>query len=64
MLAESIEKAGEADSAKMTKELASLKDFEGVTGKMTMDKNHNPEKAAVVIGVNGGEETSADVVNP
>lgn len=64
MLADSIEKAGEADSAKITEELASLKDFEGVTGKMSMDKNHNPEKAAVVIGLQDGEESSADVVNP
>jgi branched-chain amino acid transport system substrate-binding protein len=31
---------------------------------MTMDKNHNPEKAAVVIGLNEGKEASADVVNP
>lgn len=64
MIAEGIEKAGAVDSQKLTEELASLKDFEGVTGNITMDKNHNPEKAAVVIGIDGGEEVSADVVNP
>ncbi|MBO0487120.1 ABC transporter substrate-binding protein [Vagococcus fluvialis] len=64
MLAEAIDKAGEADSEKITEQLANLKDFDGVTGKMTMDKNHNPEKAAVVIGLNEGKEASADVVNP
>ncbi|MEG2708768.1 MAG: ABC transporter substrate-binding protein [Vagococcus sp.] len=64
MLAEAIDKAGDVDGEKITAELANLKDFEGVTGKMSMDKNHNPEKAAVVIGLTAGEETSADVVNP
>ncbi|MGX7024795.1 ABC transporter substrate-binding protein [Vagococcus hydrophili] len=64
MFKEAIEKAGSADSEKITKELASLKDFDGVTGKMSMDKNHNPEKAAVVIGLKNGEEETADVVKP
>lgn len=64
MIAESMEKAGEIDSEKLAKELAELKDFDGVTGKMSMDKNHNPKKPAVVIGVKDGKEASADVVNP
>lgn len=29
-----------------------------------MDKNHNPEKSAVVLGLTEGKETSADTVNP
>lgn len=64
MFADAIDRAGVADSEKITKELASLKDFDGVTGKMSMDKNHNPEKAAVVIGLKDGKEETADVVNP
>lgn len=64
MIAKAIEEGGAADSETITKNLASLKDFEGVTGNMTMDKNHNPEKAAIVIGLTEGAESSADVVNP
>ncbi|HCM89066.1 MULTISPECIES: ABC transporter substrate-binding protein [Vagococcus] len=64
MFADAIDRAGSADSEKITKELANLKDFDGVTGKMSMDKNHNPEKAAVVIGLKDGVEETADVVNP
>lgn len=64
MIKAAIESEGEATSAAITKGLADLKDFDGVTGKMTMDKDHNPEKAAVVIGVENGEEISAEVVNP
>ncbi len=64
MLKEAIEAAGEADSVKIKDELAKLKDFVGVTGKMSIDKDHNPEKAAVVIGLTEGKETSSDIVEP
>lgn len=64
MLAKAIEEAGEVDSVKITEKLAELTDFEGVTGTMTMDEDHNPKKPAVVIGLTEGAETSADVVNP
>lgn len=64
MLKDAIEAAGEADSVKIKDELAKLKDFVGVTGKMSMDKDHNPEKAAVVIGLTEGKETSSDIVEP
>lgn len=64
MLKDAIEAAGEADSVKIKDELAKLKDFVGVTGKMSMDKDHNPEKAAVVIGLTDGKETSSDIVEP
>ncbi len=64
MIATSLEKSGEIDSQKLKDELASLKDFEGVTGKMTMDENHNPKKPAIVIGVKDGKQVTAEVVNP
>lgn len=64
MIKDSLEKAGEVDSQKLTDELANLKDFDGVTGEMSMDKDHNPEKAAVVIGLTDGKETSAVTVQP
>ncbi|MGC6768548.1 ABC transporter substrate-binding protein [Enterococcus sp. LJL128] len=64
MLKQAIEEQDSADSEAITKGLAELKDFVGVTGKMTMDKNHNPEKSAVVLGLTEGKETSAEPVNP
>lgn len=42
--------------------LASLKDFDGVTGKMTIDENHNPVKSAIMIGLENGEEKTAEAV--
>lgn len=64
MLKAALEDAGEVDSQKVTDSLAKLTDFDGVTGKMTMDKDHNPKKPAVVIGLQDGKEVSADIVNP
>ncbi|MHC5374196.1 ABC transporter substrate-binding protein [Enterococcus sp. LJL120] len=64
MIKQAIEDQGSADSNAITEGLASLKDFEGVTGTMTIDADHNPEKSAVVIGLTDGAETSAETVEP
>ena len=42
--------------------LAHLKNFVGVTGKMTIDKDHNPIKAALMVKRDNGEEVSAQAV--
>lgn len=64
MVKQAIEDEGSADSSAIKKGLESLKDFKGVTGEMTIDKEHNPEKSAVVLGLTDGKETSAETVNP
>lgn len=64
MIKQAIEDAGKANSVKIKEALAKLKDFEGVTGVMSMDENHNPEKDIVVIGLTNGEESSAETVSP
>ncbi|TWS94080.1 ABC transporter substrate-binding protein [Streptococcus sp. sy018] len=55
-----------AKGAKTSKDvatnLASLKDFEGVTGKFTVDANHNPAKTALVVSLKDGKEASATSV--
>ena len=42
---------GAKNSVDIKENLAKLKDFEGVTGSITMDKNHNPVKSALMIGL-------------
>ncbi|WP_270791350.1 ABC transporter substrate-binding protein [Enterococcus avium] len=64
MIKQAIEDKGKATPEAINKGLANLKDFEGVTGKITMDKEHNPVKSAVVLGLTDGKETSAETVNP
>ncbi|MGJ0704661.1 ABC transporter substrate-binding protein [Enterococcus avium] len=64
MIKQAIEDEGKATPEAINKGLANLKDFEGVTGKITMDKEHNPVKSAVVLDLTDGKETSAETVNP
>lgn len=64
MVKAAIEEGKAEDSVAITKALASLKDFEGVTGEMSIDKDHNPEKSAVVLGMTDGKESSAETVEP
>lgn len=42
--------------------LAKVSDFEGVTGKMTIDKSHNPVKSVSIIGLTDGIESSSTIV--
>ncbi|MGT2929151.1 ABC transporter substrate-binding protein [Streptococcus dentasini] len=53
---------GADDSIELASNLAALKNFEGVTGKMTIDKYHNPIKSAVMVKLDNGTESSAEAV--
>jgi len=39
-----------------------LKNFEGVTGVMTIDEQHNPIKSALMVRLENGAEESATPV--
>lgn len=54
---------GAADSVAIKDNLANLKDFEGVTGKMSIDKEHNVLKSVYVVGLTNGEQSSVDTVS-
>ncbi|MDW8705187.1 ABC transporter substrate-binding protein [Streptococcus suis] len=54
---------GAADSAAVKANLAALKDFEGVTGTMSVDKEHNVVKSVYVVGLTNGEESSVDTIS-
>ncbi len=47
----------------MKDNLAALKDFEGVTGTMSVDKEHNVVKSVYVVGLTNGEESSVDTIS-
>lgn len=64
MIKAAIEAEDSADATSIQKGLSELKDFVGVTGNITMDENHNPEKSVVVIGFKDGKEDSAETINP
>ncbi|MCO4486368.1 branched-chain amino acid ABC transporter, amino acid-binding protein [Streptococcus infantarius subsp. infantarius] len=60
MIAKAAE--GAKTSIDIANNLAKLKDFDGVTGKMTIDKKHNPIKTALMVIMKDGAEVSADPV--
>ena len=62
MIKQAIEDEKSVDRAKITTGLAHIKNFDGVTGKMTMDAFHNPKKSIVMVGVTDGKDTTAMVV--
>ena len=53
---------GAADSTEVAKNLGNLKNFEGVTGVMTIDEQHNPIKSALMVRLENGAEDSATPV--
>ncbi len=44
--------------------LAKLKGFRGATGDISVDKDHNPVKDAVVVKLENGKEASETIVKP
>lgn len=58
-----IKEAGSADPEKVRAAMDKIS-FDGVSGKITFDKNHNPIKSAVVVTIKGGKPTYAATVNP
>ncbi|HYP98801.1 MAG TPA: ABC transporter substrate-binding protein [Polyangiaceae bacterium] len=55
VLIDAIKRAGKNDPSAIRDAIATTKDFEGVTGKITIDAQRNPEKSAVVLKVDGGK---------
>ncbi|MCL5966592.1 MAG: ABC transporter substrate-binding protein [Deltaproteobacteria bacterium] len=64
MLLDAIRRAGSDDPKKIRDALAATKGFKGVTGSLTMDKNGDPIKSAVILQMKGGKQKFVKVVNP
>jgi branched-chain amino acid transport system substrate-binding protein len=64
VLAEAIKQAGATDGSKVRDALAGIKDFEGVTGKTTIDPHRDASKAAVVIAVKNGKFVQIETIAP
>ncbi|MDT8897346.1 ABC transporter substrate-binding protein [Thermanaerothrix sp. 4228-RoL] len=63
LLLEAINQAGTTDTAKVKDTLEKIK-FNGVSGQITFDANHNPIKSAVILAVKDGAVKFETVVNP
>jgi branched-chain amino acid transport system substrate-binding protein len=63
MLLQGIKQAGADDTTKVRATLEKIR-FNGVSGVITMDKQHNPVKSATILAVKDGEIKFESVVNP
>jgi branched-chain amino acid transport system substrate-binding protein len=64
MMAEAIKNTKTLTRETVREELAKIKDFHGVTGKMSMNENRDAVKSAVVVKVEGPEYKYITTVNP
>ena len=64
ILADAIKKAGTTDGAKVRDALASVKNYDAVTGNITIDEKRNATKSAVVLQVEGKTNKYVATVAP
>lgn len=64
ILADAIKRAGTTDGPKVRDAIAATKDFEGVTGKTTLDEHRNATKPAVVIAIKDGKFKYLETIKP
>jgi branched-chain amino acid transport system substrate-binding protein len=63
LLLQAIKEAGSVDTDKVRVAIEKIS-FNGVSGKITFDKLHNPVKSAPILAVKGGKIVVETVVNP
>ena len=64
ILADAMQRAGSTEGPKVRDALAATKDFQGVTGKISINADRNAVKPAVVLKVENGKFVYAATVNP
>ena len=64
ILADAMKRAGTSDGQKVRDMLAATKDFDGVTGKTTINENRDATKSAVILQVKGGKFHYVETVSP
>jgi branched-chain amino acid transport system substrate-binding protein len=63
-LAEAIRKAGTTDGPKLRDALAATRNFVGVTGIISMDKDRNAVKPAVILKLQDGRYIYQETIYP
>ncbi len=64
IFAQAAKKAGSTKPKELRDAIAAVKDFKGVTGMISIDKDRNAKKAAVVVQMKGGEPKWVATVPP
>ncbi len=61
---DAIKRAGSVDPAKIRDEIAKTKDYDGVTGKITINDQRNAVKPAVILEIKGGQFKFKETIQP
>jgi branched-chain amino acid transport system substrate-binding protein len=64
VLADAMKRAGTTEEPKLRDAIAATKDFEGVTGKTTLDEHRNATKPAVIITIKDGKFKYVETIKP
>jgi branched-chain amino acid transport system substrate-binding protein len=64
ILCDAFKRAGAVDGPKVRDALASTANFDGVTGKFTINRNRDAEKAVVIVQVRKGKFCYVKTVQP
>ena len=64
ILADAMKRAGGTEGAKIRDALAGTKDYDAVTGKITINGKRDAEKSAVILQVKGGKFAYVETIAP
>lgn len=64
LMVQGFKDAQAADPVKLAAAIAKITDFEGITGKMSIDSKHNPVKAGVIIEFKDGAQVMNTRIQP
>ena len=64
VLAEAIKRAGTTEGSKLREAIAATKDFDGVTGKFSLDAKRDAIKSAAILQIKGGKFKFLEIIAP
>ncbi len=64
ILADAIKRAGSTEGPKIREALAATKDYDAVTGKITINAQRDADKSAVILQVKGGKFSYVETIAP
>ena len=64
LVAQAVKDAGSEDPAKISEAMAKINGFQGVSGTVTFDAQHNPVKSAVILEYVDGKQALKTKINP
>ena len=64
VLVDAIKRAGSAEGPKVREALAATKDFDAVTGRISLNAERDAVKSAVILQVKGGKFAYLETVSP